>query len=170
MKRKTQLLAAMAVIGLASGIGAVNASASTDTKTNPMSSIVSAIAKKFNLKESDVQQVFIDQHTQIQTQQQQVYKDRIAKAVTNGKLTQAQADKILAKMAELTTFKASLLGKTPTEIKTAMKAQMDSLKQWAKDNNIPKNYLLFGFGEGKERGHGFGMMNHMRFDFEKGDK
>jgi hypothetical protein len=34
-----------------------------------------------------------------------------------------------------------------------MKTQMESLKQWASDNNIPQEYLFFG-GLGMGRGHG----------------
>lgn len=167
MKNKYLLYIATSVVALAA-VGAIaigTVSAATATGNNPMTNLVNAIAQKFNLNPSDVQQVFNDQKAQMQTQMQQKSTDRINQAVTDGKLTQDQANKILAKETELksqqASFQASLQGKSKADIQAAMKAQMDSLKQWATDNNIPMQYLRFGgfegfrFGRG-HRGLGFG--------------
>ena len=50
-------------------------------------------------------------------------------------------------------------GKTAEEKRTAMKAQMADLKQWAKDNNIPQGYLMMG-GRGFSGRPGPGMRFH----------
>ena len=50
-----------------------------------------------------------------------------------------------------------------------MKTQGDALKQWATDNNIPMQYLMFGglgskglgmFGQGKAQGCKMGQFNN----------
>ena len=92
-------IAALGVTGLAGG--AVFATANSTSGTDPMSGLVSAIATKFNLKKDDVQKVFDEQRTQMETQREQEVKDQVAQLVKDGKLTQAQADKINAKRAEL---------------------------------------------------------------------
>ena len=81
-------------------------------------------------------------------------KDRLAQAVKDGKLTQAQADKITAKMAEMKTFMESQKDKTKEERKTAMEAKRDELKKWAEDNDIPEGYMPMGHGGPGGRGHG----------------
>lgn len=150
----------VATLGLAAaGIGAVYAASDTAGAQNPMSGLVSAIASKFNLNVSDVQAVFDDQKAkmradrkaqmaEMETKRQQETADRLAQAVSSGKLTQDQADKIKAKLAEMESAKTDLEGKTEEERRTAAKEQADSLKQWIEDNNIPKEYLFWGGEQG----------------------
>jgi len=164
MKKKIVVYSLLSALGLAAlGIGAVYATANTNGTGNPMSNLVNAIAQKFNLNVSDVQQVFDEQKAQMNTQReqqraqmeaknQQAFTDRINKAVTDGKLTQDQANKILAKKAELEAQKINSQNGNKDENRAVMKEQMDSLKQWATDNNIPPEYFPFGgFGMGSGR-------------------
>lgn len=154
-KASTLLFATALTLGLATaGAGVIHAASNTSTN-NPMSNLVTAIAQKFNLNTADVQQVFDQQHTQMQAQRLEDAKTRLAQAVTAGTITQAQADLITAKHAEMKTFMDSLQGKTPSERQTAIKAQMDSLKQWATQNNIPQQFFMMGGMHGKGHG-GFG--------------
>lgn len=167
MKKSYKLAAAgTLLVGLlATGVSA--AQASEATKANPISNLVAALAQKFNLNQSDVQKVFDEQHAAMETQMKadRTAKDKelLAQAVTAGKLTQAQANLITAKKAEIEAgrdaFRASLEGKTKDQIAALMKTQAESLKSWATANNIPGDYLRFvgGFGHGKMgRGLGFG--------------
>ena len=152
---------AIAVVAVGAIAMSSVSAASVAGNTNSVSNLVNALAQKFNLNPADVQQVFNDNQAQMKAQMQQKETDRINQAVTDGKLNQDQANKIIAKKAELetqqATFKASLEGKTKAEIQAAMKIQMDSLKQWATDNNIPMQYLMM-FGGAR---HGrFGMGPH----------
>jgi hypothetical protein len=72
--------------------------------------------------------------------------------VENGDLTQAQADLITAKMKELSAaIKDQSEDLTQEERKAATQEQRDELKQWAEDNNIAEEYLMFSGGYG---GHG----------------
>lgn len=155
------LIAGAVILGLAgTGAGVIHA-ANTATGSGHMTGLVSALAQKFNLNQADVQQV-VEQHHQdmmVQHHQEMTQRltERLVQAVKDGKLTQEQSDKILAKHQELEALHESLKGKTPEEMKTAMKAQMESLQQWATDNNIPKEFMFFGkmkMGPGHGRGEG----------------
>jgi len=139
-------LAYLVVPLLALGIfgGAMYAVAASDTaKPNRLSGLVSAIAQRFNLNVQDVQKVFDDHRAQGRATMEQKFIDRINALVAAGTLTQGQANNIFSKKTELETFKASLQGNTKAEIKVAIKAQLESLEQWAKDNNIPLKELGF---------------------------
>ena len=110
-----------------------------------MQTFMSALAARFNLNLTDVQNFFKEQrvswHLEMDENVTAKLTDRVNKAVTEGKLTQDQATKIIAKINELVTFKASLQGKTKTEIRAAVQAKITELQKWAKDNNIPTNYF-----------------------------
>ena len=165
--------ATLATLGTAAiGIGTSFAASPTAVaRPNPMSALVTAIAQKFNLSTTDVQAVFDAQRAQMQATQQADHEARLktdlASAVQSGKLTQAQADLITAKQAELKALHDSLQGKTPAEVKTALDAERTTLTQWAKDNNIPAQFMRFGLGGPGMGGRGHGPMmgggaGHMR--------
>ena len=124
-----------------------------------MNGLISAIAAKFNLNTNDVQQVFDEQRTKMEVLRQQNFADRLVSDVAGGKLIQAQADAITTKQAKMQTLRTEMQGKTAEEKRTALKAQMDDLKQWAKDNNIPQEYLMMG-GRGFSGRPGPGMRFH----------
>lgn len=149
---------------VAMGGVAVTQAASVAPGRHPMSNMVAAIAQKFNLKEADVQQVFDEQRSQGP-------KMHLDQAVKNGKLTQAQADLITAKQAEMKTFMETLKDKTPSDRQAAMNAQKETFIAWAKTNNIPESFLQpfhrgpgkMGMGQGMRRGggaHGFNQGEH----------
>lgn len=144
-------IAALGVTGLAGG--AVFATANSTSGTDPMSGLVSAIATKFNLKKDDVQKVFDEQRTQMETQREQEVKDQVAQLVKDGKLTQAQADKINAKRAELVkereANRTSEQNLTDAQRKTKMEERKTALDTWLKDNNIDSQYAYLLMG-----GHG----------------
>ena len=144
-------ITALGVTGLAGG--AVFATANSTSGTDPMSGLVSAIATKFNLKKDDVQKVFDEQRTQMETQREQEVKDQVAQLVKDGKLTQAQADKINAKRAELVkereANRTSEQNLTDAQRKTKMEERKTALDTWFKDNNIDSQYVYLLMG-----GHG----------------
>jgi hypothetical protein len=146
---------ALAGLGLIISAGVTYAATSTG-KGGPMSNLVNAIAQKFNLNASDVQQVVDEtmatEKTQMEAERQQQFSGKISQAVTNGELTQDQADKITAKQKEVQEFMTSLSGKTEDERNTAIKTETESLKQWATDNNIPEQYIQMGFDGKMGRG------------------
>lgn len=160
---------ALGLTGL--GLGVSHAASNTDTATatqgttsatskpNPMQSLITAIAQKFNLSTTDVQAVFDEQRTQMEAQHTAKEATKLATAVTNGTLTQTQADAITAKKAELEAAreasKDTFQNLTQAERQAKMAAERDALKTWATENSIPEQYLMFlGGGRGSKGGHG----------------
>lgn len=158
MKKQLAIAGVAAAIGL-SGIGAGVAHAATNSSTNtdPMSSLVDKIATKFNLNKSDVQQVFDQQRTEMQAQQDQKVKDDLAQLVKDGKLTQAQSDAITAKRAELEKTReanrTTMQSMSDTDRKAAMDKQKSELEAWANQQGIDTQYLRYVMGHGPG-GHG----------------
>lgn len=115
-------------------------------------SMVDRIATKFNLKKEDVQKVFEEQHVANQAQRQKDMQSKIDQAVKDGKITQAQADKLAAKHKEMAEYMESLKDKTPEERRTAMKAKQTEMRKWMTDNNIPAGLMGPRGGERGMRG------------------
>jgi hypothetical protein len=167
MRIKKSLLLAVAVttIGLA-GMGAA-AKAATTSNTEG-TGLVDKIAQKFNLNKDDVQKVFDEDRQSHEAEHQAKMEERLSQAVTDGKITEEQKTKILAKIKELDAARESereaMKDKTQEERKTLMEQKRAELEQWAKDNNIPTDYFpMVGFGKGPgPSGPGDGGEFHLR--------
>lgn len=168
MNKKYFLYAIVSVVILGS-TGAI-AYASNVSGENMFSELAGKISQKFNLNQNDVQMIIDEYHSEMRIKQGQNFEERRAEmdarasemlkqAVADGKLTQTQVDLIIAKRTELESQRVDLKTGDKDKISENMKSQMDSLKQWAEDNNINMQYLMFG-GMGMKGG--FGM--------QKGDK
>ena len=148
-------VAAIAVSAIAlTGLGLTQARAEDGTGAT---SIVDKIASRFSLNKDDVQKVFDENRTEIRAEKEQSYLDRLSQAVTDGKLTTEQKDKLVAKHAELETFMTSLQGKTATERRAAMDTKRTELEKWATDNDVPDGYLMMMGGRGGHGPEGRGM-------------
>jgi hypothetical protein len=130
-----------------------------------MSSLVDAVAKKFNLNKSDVQAVFDEQRSQMEADHEADIKKQVAQLVSDGKLTQQQADKINAKRAELTVERdanrTADQNLTDDQRQAKMEERKTALDAWFKENNIDtqyRNLLMGGHGRGGHGGPGFGEM------------
>jgi TRAP-type mannitol/chloroaromatic compound transport system substrate-binding protein len=125
---------------------------------------VNALSQKFNLNSTEVKNVIdtvmTTERTNMQAKRDQNLADRLAKAVTAGKITQAQSSLISAKIQETKTFMESLKNKTDAERKAAMTTFKSNLESWATSNNIPKEFVMMGGMKGMGgKGHGkFGDM------------
>lgn len=146
------VVSSIALTGLA-GISAVSA-ASTTSSTDGPTSLIEKLATKFNLNKDEVKAVFDEQRTEREATRQAKFEEHLTQAVKDGKLTEDQKAKIIAKATELKTAreakKEEMKDKTPEERRAAKEANRATLEQWAKDNNIPLEYLQFG----KMAGHG----------------
>jgi len=162
-------VATVAGLGVASAAttnsSTTTTNSATTAKTDPMSSLVDAIVSKFNLKKADVQAVFDAQRTKMEANREAEVKAKVSQLVTDGKLTQAQADAINTKRAELEkqrdADRATMDSKTDAERRSTMDAKRTELDSWLKDQGIDTqySYLLMGGG----RGHGGpGGMHGMR--------
>lgn len=160
---KKHLLAAgvAATVGLSAvGAGVAHAATTNSASTDPMSSMVDKIATKFNLNKADVQKVFDEQKTEMQAERGQKVKDEVAQLVKDGKLTQAQADAINAKRAEVQKDREAnrdaMKDKTQAERKAEMDKKKAELEAWAKQQGIDSQYLRYVMGGGPGHGHGPG--------------
>ncbi|GEM_PF-1169982 len=151
------------VVSLGAGVLSVSAAQATGEKADRMSGLVTALAQKFHLNVTDVQQVFDQQHQEMHVQMQAKHAEHMKtfldQAVKAGKLTQAQEDLIIAKHKELQAAREALKAKTPEERQAAMKTEQEALAQWAKANNIPVEYLKMGMGQIMKKGEMKSKMN-----------
>lgn len=158
IKKPLLVLGAVTGIGLAgvTGLGVASAAPSN----SGTDSIIDRIATKFNLNKDQVAAVFEEEKAARQAEHQQKAEERLTQAVKDGKITEEQKTKILAKLEELKSNREAMKDKTPAERRAAMQERRASLEQWAMDNNIPMQYLHFGMGG--HHGHMMGGMpgNH----------
>lgn len=166
MKKQLAIIGAVAAIGAAgvTGVAVANA-ATTGNRNDHMSSLVDALANKFNLNKSDVKAVFDANREQMQAQHEQEIKDKIAQLVKDGKLTQAQADALNAKRAELQKEREANRTADQDLTREQRKAKMDerrtALDAWLKEQGIDVQYRYLLMGG---HGHGHGGPGGMRAD------
>lgn len=152
---------ALSIIGVASyGVTKTNA----QNLQSGYTSIIQKLATKFGVKEDDVKAVFDQQRSERQAQMQVNNEARLAKLVTDGKITEAQKQLILAKHKELQDKHANKQSNwytmTREERQTYMQNDKTELETWAKANNIDTQYLMMGRGF---KGMGRGMKDKGKF-------
>lgn len=151
LTKKTLLVGAiMASLGAGTlGIGTTFA-AEIAPRERGMAALAEAIAERFDLDVDEVQAVLDEEaeshREEMRAQHEQAFEDRLAEAVESGELTQEQADLILEKRDEMKAYAETLVDLEPQERKDAMQEQMEELKDWAEENDIPMEYLRFGPG------------------------
>lgn len=169
MSKKSKTIAATAfILGVAAvGAGTLDSTtafadttvSSIEARSAHITNLVTALSQRFNLNSTDVKTVIdtvlATEKTEMRADRDQDLATRLAKAVTNGKITQAQSNLITAKIQENRVFMDSLKNKTKAERKSALKIHQDSLTKWATDNNIPKQFIIGAHMGGKGHG-GFG--------------
>lgn len=160
IQKKSIVIGALALTLALVGVPAAQAATASKVGNMGVNNLASAIATKFNLNATEVQQVFTEQHVKMEANRVAEAKTRLAADVTAGKITQAQADLITAKRSQLEASRVSMEGKTKEEAMATMKTERTALEQWAKDNNIPASYIIMG---GRGGGHkGFGREGGMK--------
>ncbi|HEY1064308.1 MAG TPA: hypothetical protein VGE30_03360 [Candidatus Saccharimonadales bacterium] len=159
MKVKRSLIVGAAVatatLGALAGAGVV--SAATDN-TKSETSIVDKLASKFNLNKDEVQAVFDEDRAAHRAEREADQKERLAQAVSDGKLTQAQADHVTAALNDIRELRGDAKPRTLSdEARDRIKDKMDALRDWAKQNNIDLEYVMPGHIPGGHGGPGWGM-------------
>jgi hypothetical protein len=144
MKAKKPLIMAGVgtVVGLAAFAGVASAQ-TPQTDTGGQQSLASKIAAKFNLKESDVQAVFDEDHAAHEVQMQQRLDDKLTQAVNDGKITADQKTTIIDKLKAMKDYKALIADKSGSEQRELMKTKFDEIRQWAEANGLA-DYLPMG--------------------------
>ncbi len=149
--KKPLLIAGTAVtIGLASVAGIGVASAASSSGDSSGNNLVDKIASTFNLDKSKVQAVFDANHQEHEAKRQANIEAKLTQAVKDGKLTETQKSAIVAKLteirADMDANRDAMKDKTPAERKAAREQKRTDLETWAKQNNIPTEYLRFVMG------------------------
>lgn len=155
IKKSLIVTGVIASVGLASlaAIGTVAAD------TNGNNSLAQAIAKKFNLNQNEVQQVLDEHHSEMEAEHQQKLENRLSQAVKDGKITEEQKTKILAKLDEMKKErednKDKVKNMSEEERKKFMDERRTALESWAKENGIPLTSLHFLMPHHGHGGPGF---------------
>jgi len=156
MNKLTIVAPALVAVALVGGVF-LSTQVSAQETTTQNSSIVTRIAQKFGLNQTDVQAFFDEEHEARHAEMRVENEKRLTQLVTDGKITADQKQLILDKHAEIEqkreSTRNSRQGKTPEEMKTLMEAEHTALKSWAEENDIDLQYLI-GFGKKIRGGHG----------------
>ena len=151
------LLLGTVVMGGSLLIGSASAS-----NSDHRSALMERIATKFNLNTSEVETVFNEERDARRAEMKAKFEDRLAQAVRDGKITDAQKSLIIEKheslINERETLKEAWRNMTREERKSAMEKRQNDLEAWMKANNIPDGIfgLGMGMGEAGRGGHGMG--------------
>lgn len=149
--------AAIAVVMIAGTVGMASAHMNggfAAVKTD----FAKAIATRFNLNQTEVETFLTEQETLQRTQMMAAMQAKIAEhltqAVTDGKITEAQKQLIIAKHTEMQSKMTDIKNMTDqTAREAAMKAMKDDLTAWATANKIPADLLGGGIGRGFDGDH-----------------
>lgn len=142
--KKSMLVAGVtSTMAIASVAGA--SAATTSSANDGQDSLVSKIATKFKLDKSEVKAVFDEERTAREAEHQKEVSSNLDKLVTNGTITSAQKDAILAKQAEMKkdmqANRGNMKDKTDSERKAAMDQKKADLEKWASDNGLSADVL-----------------------------
>jgi membrane protein involved in colicin uptake len=148
--------------GLATA-GIANAESSTNSSTDPMSSLVEKIASTFNIDKSKVQSLFDENRTEREAARVKQQETELQKLVDAGTITAAQKTAIEAKLAELKkereADKDTMKDLTDAERKAKMDEKRTELESWAKEQGLDLTKLkgILGGGHGGSGGPGGGI-------------
>lgn len=133
----------------------VNQASATDT--TGFTSIVQRLSQKFNLNQDEIRTVFEEERAERQTQMVSQFEDRLSQDVSNGKITEAQKQAIIAKHNEIReqyTKPDNWQELSRDQRQSLMQEKRTQLENWAKENGIDTSYFFGGFGNGLKRGFG----------------
>lgn len=140
-----QTLAIVLALGVIASVGYFGGSYVLAEDNNPMhGALITKIAEKFNLKETDVEAVFEAVRDERQEEMKSQRTDRLNQAVKDGVVTEAQKTTLLTKMEEH-------IGER--------RENREEMQKWFTDNGIDelklRDYLRpFGKAEGRRMSMG----------------
>lgn len=119
--------------------------------------LVQLIAEKFGLNQDEVQTVFDEHHQAMEEQRQQEMQqgleEKLAQAVTDGKITEEQKQAVLEKHQWVRSQMEALKDLDEEERHVKMDEIREQVKTWAEENGIDLSEIII-FGEGPRGGHG----------------
>lgn len=138
---KQTLVAGATVATLGLGLAGAGIASADSAAANGQTSLIDKLATTFNLNKDQVAAVFQQDRQDHLAQEQQNRAQRLAQAVTDGKLTQAQADHITAAQKDIESLMSqSEPGQEDDATRTSIRQKMDELRTWAQDNNVDLQY------------------------------
>lgn len=141
MNKKFLLIPAAALaITVTAAIAGVAAAQSNSSYPD----LVQAIANKFHLDPSQVQQVVSDVHSQYAQKHEENLESKIAQLVKDNKLTKTQADALTAKLKDLRTQVEATKSLPEGERHTKIMQIMSDFKSWAQSQGINFSQLFPG--------------------------
>ena len=148
MKSKIILGPIFALVVVGSTLIGASTMVFAQKSNTPLSGLAQALATKYNLNQSDVQNfisTYMQQHRgQSQVNMQQMQKKRLDQLVSQGKISNAQEVAILNELETLQKQLSSSSFKTMTQAQrqTVMKNDKNTLTQWAKSQGISPAYVM----------------------------
>lgn len=159
---KNSTFITLIALGVITGAGLIMVPKASAAETNNYPPLVQTIMEKLGLKESEVAPIVEQYRNERQSERLESRKTWISGLVSQGKLTQEQADKYLAKVQEWqnTAKPENWYSMTQQERRDYMESHREEMQQWFKDNGIDESLMRFGMMEGRGvKGHGgMGMM------------
>lgn len=143
---KAALIGLGVVAGIALGQVGI-ASAATDTEDFPHG--VQAIVEKFNLNKEEVVKVLEEDRTAHQAEMKAEFEAKLTQLVTDGKITQAQKDAIIAKHDEMVANRVA-------GDREANRAKGQEFRTWLQEQGIDESLVMPERGQGNG-GQGRGM-------------
>lgn len=142
-----KLLATFLFLGLVVYVVTVTGKSVLANETGNYSPIITRLAEKFNLNESDVQAVFDSVRDENHDRLMQNQQDRLSQAVSDGVITEDQKQAIIAKWQEM-----------QTERQQEREQNHEALQAWFSEQGIDTEALgnYIGFGP-----HHMGGFHHM---------
>ena len=139
--------------------GSVYAANGTTGGGNFFSGLITFIAQKFGLDKTKVQTAVQDYQKQVKAtitprptltpqQMEETEKKRLDPFVTQGKITQAQEDAILAELTTVRSKYTFTANETQDQRKTQKTNMQNELKTWAQGQGIDPTYLMSPLGRG----------------------
>jgi hypothetical protein len=111
--------------------------------------LISKIASRFNLNQTEVQQVFDEHRSVKEAERKAEFSTKLDNLVTKGTITAEQKQKIETKLEEQKARMDDIRAMTDHAARhTAMKEQHAAMQQWLKDNGIDQNVLPHPRGHG----------------------
>lgn len=137
---KQSLLVGAGVVTIgASGLGlSATSFALSDSNNNPQQSLIDKLVSKFNLNESEVEQVFDEMHAAREKEMKIQRETALQSALENGKITQAQFDHIQGVWEKMDALHDG--DRTDAKHKQ-MHTLMEKLRKWMDAQNIDKSVL-----------------------------
>lgn len=131
---KKILASSLVVLGAVILTGASFSLANAQAEGNP--SLIQRIAGRFNLSQTDVEQVFDEARTERMN-------TNLDKLVENGKITGEQKEQIAAKQAEIRAEMEEINSLAPEERQARIAEIREEVKTWSEENGIK---MPFGMG------------------------